>query len=593
MARTHARLKESTEASQFVPSTIIASRPFTPPIQAKLTVGQPNDKYEQEADQLADQVVGSLQRMENPEEEELQMKPLAGNLLQKQEETEDEDEEVMMKPDLQKAIASQEEDELNLKPDLQREAMPEEEEEVMMKSEHGEKSDTSEAIESAIKQKKGSGSALPDIFRSKVEQAIGADFSGVRIHTDQESDTLSRSLSARAFTTGNDIFFKQGEYNPSSPEGQKLITHELTHTIQQGASSTNVQTKNTHPLFSYPTAKDLQRKDTLANTLVQCDDDDTLDTADPVPTSEQDLRDDVGLYYGLERGYRGVTIGRLKKRRQDAGIDVDNTPLPTIDQYNKAVGINEVMGSPTKPAKGIFKVRQALNDPDNWDSIMNPPNDGQFQTVRNKTLIAKWKDMLVANKEQIGLYDYGDPRGGGIIGGIKKTLKGLGSKIKLGTGNSFSKNKYDAKDTDLKPEHIRNWLSTDNYDDAKKAALKKVPKDQQDVFALSKIGGWIYLAFFRRTSKLGLEFATSAKGLNATVRFNTAGQKDYGNRDTYSPTALKDIAENSPGSTKRQITVSEYRHLKRLMKAGKIKSEQVIEYAEAGKAEKPEKKKVN
>jgi len=549
----HTTTSQKSSFPPAVSSTSLQCRPFAPPVQAKLTVGEPNDPYEQEADRVAETVLVQLQSMgdaggnddSNNGDDRLnqfQRKPLIGSLLQK--------------------LA------------IQRE--PAEEEEIMMQSEQGKNATASDAIESTINQKKGGGSALPDIFRSKVEQAIGADFSRVRVHTDQESDTLSRSLSARAFTTGNDIFFKQGEYNPDSTAGQKLITHELAHTIQQGASSSFGQMK--------PLSDNLETQKQFSTGILQRDGEDTLDTQDPLPSTKEDLQDDVGLYYGLERGYRGVTTGRLKKRREAAGVDMDNTPLPTIDQYNKAVGINEVMGSPTKPAKGIFKVREALND--NWDSIMNPPADAQFQTPRNKTLIAKWKDMLVAQKEQIGLYDYGDPRGGGI----KKLLKGLGTKIKLGTGNSFSKNKYDAKDTELTPSHISSFLSTDSYENGKEA-LKNVPKKDREVFALSKIGGWIYLAFFRRTSKLGLEFATSAQGLNAKVRFNTAGQKSYGDRDTYSPTALKDIAEKSPGSTKRQITVSEYRHLKRLMKAGKIKPEQIIEYAEAGTAEKPEKKK--
>jgi hypothetical protein len=103
-------------------------------------------------------------------EDELQMKPLSGSLLQKQEAGEQEDEEIMMKPDLQKTLSSEEEDELNLKPDLQREAIPEEEEEVMMKSEHGEKTILNKDVESTINQKKGSGAALPDIFVPKLSK---------------------------------------------------------------------------------------------------------------------------------------------------------------------------------------------------------------------------------------------------------------------------------------------------------------------------------------------------------------------------------------------------------------------------------------
>ncbi len=63
---------------------------------------------------------------------------------------------------------------------------------------------------------------------------MGSDFSRVKVHTDQTADTLNRSIQARAFTTGNDVFFRQGEYNPQSRGGQELIAHELTHVVQQG-----------------------------------------------------------------------------------------------------------------------------------------------------------------------------------------------------------------------------------------------------------------------------------------------------------------------------------------------------------------------
>ena len=64
---------------------------------------------------------------------------------------------------------------------------------------------------------------------------MGHDFSGVRVHTSAESDTLNQQLSAKAFTTGQDIFFKQGEYNPGSSSGKELIAHELTHVVQQSS----------------------------------------------------------------------------------------------------------------------------------------------------------------------------------------------------------------------------------------------------------------------------------------------------------------------------------------------------------------------
>jgi hypothetical protein len=77
------------------------------------------------------------------------------------------------------------------------------------------------------------GQPLSKAVRLPMEQAFKADFSGVAVHTDAEAHALNESLQARAFTTGQDIFFRSGEFNPGSASGQKLIAHELTHVVQQ------------------------------------------------------------------------------------------------------------------------------------------------------------------------------------------------------------------------------------------------------------------------------------------------------------------------------------------------------------------------
>ncbi len=69
-----------------------------------------------------------------------------------------------------------------------------------------------------------------------MENRFGADFSGVRIHKGDYASGLSDRLHAQAFTTGNDIYFNSGKYDPGTNQGKKLIAHELTHTIQQGSS---------------------------------------------------------------------------------------------------------------------------------------------------------------------------------------------------------------------------------------------------------------------------------------------------------------------------------------------------------------------
>ena len=91
-------------------------------------------------------------------------------------------------------------------------------------------------IEDTIQSKRGSGEGLADNVREPMETAFDADFSGVKVHADGESDQLNKSLNSRAFATGQDIFFSQGAYNPGSRNGQELLAHELTHVLQQNGN---------------------------------------------------------------------------------------------------------------------------------------------------------------------------------------------------------------------------------------------------------------------------------------------------------------------------------------------------------------------
>ncbi len=99
-----------------------------------------------------------------------------------------------------------------------------------------------------IRSEKGSGQQLDAQVADKAGGVMGQDFSNVNVHIDGQADNLSRSIGAKAFTTGKDIFFKEGEYKPHTDDGQKLISHELTHVVQQGSGgkpSTSVQGKMT------------------------------------------------------------------------------------------------------------------------------------------------------------------------------------------------------------------------------------------------------------------------------------------------------------------------------------------------------------
>jgi Domain of unknown function (DUF4157) len=171
-------------------------------IQAKLTVGEPNDVYEQEADRAAAEVVSKIHAPQNVSTNQT--------------------------TSVQRQVVGNDEKELRMKPLIQ------------CKSDMGGMA-VSPEIESSIQQERGSGQPLAESIRTPMEQAFGTDFSGVRVHTGAESDRLNRSIQAKAFTTGQDVFFRQGEYSPSSRNGQELLAHELTHVVQQTATEVQPQ----------------------------------------------------------------------------------------------------------------------------------------------------------------------------------------------------------------------------------------------------------------------------------------------------------------------------------------------------------------
>ena len=92
-------------------------------------------------------------------------------------------------------------------------------------------------VQQGIDSARGGGSPLDSATRAQMEPALGADLSQVRVHTGSDADSLNQAVSARAFTTGSDIFFRQGEYAPGSSGGRSLLAHELTHVVQQGGEA--------------------------------------------------------------------------------------------------------------------------------------------------------------------------------------------------------------------------------------------------------------------------------------------------------------------------------------------------------------------
>ena len=89
----------------------------------------------------------------------------------------------------------------------------------------------------------GPGSALPGEVRKRIEPHLGADLSGVTVNTSGKSAQAAEELGAKAFTVGQDVHFGAGQYAPGTKEGDRLLSHELAHTVQ--AQKSGIQRKAT------------------------------------------------------------------------------------------------------------------------------------------------------------------------------------------------------------------------------------------------------------------------------------------------------------------------------------------------------------
>lgn len=118
---------------------------------------------------------------------------------------------------------------------LQRQPEAEDEETPVQLKGDGLQAQVPSAVEASIRASKGGGAALPANVQGSMENHFGTDFSAVRIHNDNSSVQMSRSIGAQALTHGSDIYFNSGKYQPESSSGQRLLAHELTHVVQQGA----------------------------------------------------------------------------------------------------------------------------------------------------------------------------------------------------------------------------------------------------------------------------------------------------------------------------------------------------------------------
>ena len=205
--------------------------PFFSPsiVQTKLTIGKPNDKYEQEADQVADQVVQRLEQpnpiYNNQEAPSISLKPISISPIQRKCEACEGEEKLQKKEDEISEL------EVMRKPIFESKGDPPDDQ-IQTKSNHP--NFATPSLESRLNASKGKGSPLSKNTRNEMESAFYADFNKVKIHTGSESIQMNKELNSKAFTHRSNIYFNKGQFNTDSPDGKRLLAHELTHTIQQG-----------------------------------------------------------------------------------------------------------------------------------------------------------------------------------------------------------------------------------------------------------------------------------------------------------------------------------------------------------------------
>ncbi|TMM59539.1 DUF4157 domain-containing protein [Maribacter algarum] len=188
-------------------------------------------------------------------------------------------------------------------------------------------------LQSQLHQSTTGGKPMAAPVRNSMSSRFGADFSSVRIHTDTSAQQMSKQVNAHAFTYGNHIYFNSGKYDPASKAGQTLLAHELTHTIQQGASPVYANVQRKHNFTT------VQRKAILQRQIAP-----QLTAAVELATVEQgkviaNKQGPDGNRYGWERllEYFETTFGKDKIVTQPTGAD-NEVPKEGIKKKSEFYG---------------------------------------------------------------------------------------------------------------------------------------------------------------------------------------------------------------------------------------------------------------
>jgi hypothetical protein len=378
----------------------------TPDVARTLTVGHAFDPAEAEADRVADSVIARLRSGQDGEHEHTD----------------------------------------RCEHGVQRAAAPARGAEVGMAG-----GDLSAGLAAEIESRRGRGSALPSGVRRRMESAFGGDLGDVSIHTDDKAAELSSAVSAKAFTTGKDIFFGAGQFDPSSPAGEHTLAHEIAHTRQQSSA---VGRKAIHRKWNLK-AKDLGlHKATGIRTI----------KSRPVWFIEDNDGDEIVVKADNQPFGLGEIVGTMHKKVSNIK-SVNQRQLTSGDRL-AVDNLIEIHGniSPDPNAGWVERGQYLKNDPDNWKNLPPADADPRQLAVDNALQLLNDKKRSVIAMSVAG----GE-------GGDKVAEKNIGEK-----GGAFK-------------SEMRTKLSDfDHLMDLGRLTAVDLFMGNQDRTVVANIGNWFY-----------------------------------------------------------------------------------------------------
>jgi len=287
------------------------------------------------------------------------------------------------------------------------------------------------------------GQSLDTTVQKQLESGIGADLSSVRVHTGAEADHLARSVDSLAFTTGQDIFFSSGAYDPTSPDGMQLLAHETTHTVQQSAAPvTGVPTEGGIKI-SQPSAPLENEAEHVASQLGQSDNSQEAETVSDSPLTIS--RSPISISSSApiiaratpdEADQEVTKQGEAAAKGYAASLEVEMGPKSVIGDQREARGYIDIITG----TESILEKAQA----DDSDVRKIDPLGANLET---KFLLQQYETSLTfaggAVSQFEGAYIVAAEDYGRIMGMAPPALKAIGinaSKEDVSSTESITKN---------------------------------------------------------------------------------------------------------------------------------------------------------